>query len=324
MDSMVRDGDDGAATEEITIKSTAAEEITVEDLAVAAAASKQAAAPMYWQRSYTFGDGVKLSLGERTLIMGILNATPDSFSDGGRYMDVEAAVAHAREMALQGADILDIGGESTRPGFEPVSAEEEIRRVVPVITAVRAALPDIPLSIDTYKAATARAALEAGAHIINDIWALKGDPGMAAAAAEYGCPVIVSHNRHARDYNDFVPDVLADLQGSIDLAKAAGVAEDAIWLDPGIGFAKTYEDNLELLGRLRELTALGYPVLLGTSRKRFIRQALRDLPVDQVAWGTAATVALGIAHGCQIMRVHDVREMKLTALMADAIHYLKR
>lgn len=279
--------------------------------------------PTYWKRSYDLGGGVKLALGERTLIMGILNATPDSFSDGGRYMDVGAAVAHARSMAEQGADILDIGGESTRPGFEPVSGEEEIRRVVPVIAAVREAVPHIPLSIDTYKAATARAALEAGAHIINDIWGLKGDPDMAAAAAEYGCPVIVSHNRHARDYNDLVPDVLADLRGSIGIAKANGVAEDAIWLDPGIGFAKTYEDNLELLGRLRELTALGYPVLLGTSRKRFIRQAL-DLPVDQVAWGTAATVALGIAHGCQIMRVHDVREMKLTALMADAIHYLQR
>ncbi|WP_258234986.1 dihydropteroate synthase, partial [Paenibacillus agaridevorans] len=147
-------------------------------------------------------------------------------------------------------------------------------------------------------------------------------PAWAAVAAEYGCPVIVSHNRHARDYTDFVPDVLADLRDSIGLALAAGVAEDAIWVDPGIGFAKTYEDNLALLGRLRELTALGCPILLGTSRKRFIRQAL-DLPVDQVAWGTAATVALGIAHGAQIMRVHDVREMKLTALMADAIHYLR-
>ncbi|MDQ6420697.1 dihydropteroate synthase [Paenibacillus sp. LHD-117] len=281
--------------------------------------------PTYWQRTYDLdGSGnVKLSLGERTLIMGILNATPDSFSDGGRYMDVEAAVAHARSMVEQGADILDIGGESTRPGFAAVSAEEEIGRVVPVIAAVRAALPHIPLSIDTYKASTARAALEAGAHIINDIWGLKGDPDMAAAAAEYGCPVIISHNRHARDYNDFVPDVLADLHGSIGIARAAGVAEDRIWLDPGIGFAKTYEDNLELLGRLQELTALGYPVLLGTSRKRFIRQAL-DLPVDEVAWGTAATVALGIAHGCQIVRVHDVREMKLTALMTDAIQYLNR
>ncbi|OUS69933.1 dihydropteroate synthase [Paenibacillus sp. MY03] len=285
-------------------------------------ASEVAFAPNFRKRSYDLGGGIQLSLGDRTLIMGILNATPDSFSDGGRYMDVEAAVAHARSMVEQGADILDIGGESTRPGFDTVSAEEEIRRVVPVIAAVRAALPHIPLSIDTYKASTARAALEAGAHIINDIWGLKSEPDMAAVAAEYGCPVIVSHNRHARDYTDFVPDVLADLRGSIGLALAAGVAEDAIWVDPGIGFAKTYEDNLALLGRLRELTALGCPILLGTSRKRFIRQAL-DLPVDQVAWGTAATVALGIAHGAQIMRVHDVREMKLTALMADAIHYLR-
>lgn len=276
--------------------------------------------PDFYKRTYDFGSGTKLELGERTLIMGILNATPDSFSDGGRYTNVEAAVAHALAMVEDGADILDIGGESTRPGFEPVSAEEELRRILPVIRAVRQALPHIPLSIDTYKAETARQALEAGAHIINDIWGLKGDPNMAAVVAEYRCPVIINHNRHARDYNDLVPDVLADLQGSVSLAHAAGIEEDQIWLDPGIGFAKTHEDNLEMLGRLFELSALGYPVLLGTSRKRFIKQTL-NLPVEELVEGTAATVVLGIAYGCQVMRVHDVKAIKRAAIMADAIVY---
>ncbi|MCA0758361.1 dihydropteroate synthase [Paenibacillus sp. N4] len=276
--------------------------------------------PVFRKREYDFGSGTKLELGGRTLIMGILNATPDSFSDGGRYTQVDAAVAHAKAMAEEGADILDIGGESTRPGFEEVELEEELRRVLPVIHAVRKALPHMPISIDTYKSETARQALEAGAHIINDIWGLKGDPNMAAVAAEYGCPVIISHNRHSRDYNDLVPDVLADLLGSVAIAREAGIADGNIWLDPGIGFAKTYEDNLELLGRLSELSALGFPVLLGTSRKRFIRQAL-NLPVEELAEGTAATVALGIAQGCQIVRVHDVRVNKRTALMTDAILY---
>ncbi|MGO4698559.1 dihydropteroate synthase [Paenibacillus sp. 2TAB26] len=276
--------------------------------------------PNFYKRAYEFGSGTRLELGGRTLIMGILNATPDSFSDGGSYTSVDAALARAKAMVEEGADIIDIGGESTRPGFEPVGVEEELRRILPVIQALRKALPHIPLSIDTYKAETARHALEAGAHIINDIWGLKGDPNMAAVAAEYACPVIINHNRHARDYNDFVPDVLADLQGSVSIARTAGIAEDQIWLDPGIGFAKTYEDNLELLGRLSELHALGYPVLLGTSRKRFIKQTL-NLPVDELVEGTAATVALGIAHGCQIVRVHDVRAIKRTALMTDAILY---
>lgn len=276
--------------------------------------------PNFYKRTYVFGSGTRLELGGRTLIMGILNATPDSFSDGGSYTSVDAALARAKAMVEEGADIIDIGGESTRPGFEPVGVEEELRRILPVIQVLRKALPHIPLSIDTYKAETARHALEAGAHIINDIWGLKGDPNMAAVAAEYACPVIINHNRHARDYNDFVPDVLADLQGSVSIARTAGIAEDQIWLDPGIGFAKTYEDNLELLGRLSELHALGYPVLLGTSRKRFIKQTL-NLPVDELVEGTAATVALGIAHGCQIVRVHDVRAIKRTALMTDAILY---
>ncbi|MNE60491.1 Dihydropteroate synthase [compost metagenome] len=198
--------------------------------------------------------------------------------------------------------------------------EEELRRILPVIEAVREELPYVPISIDTYKAETARQALRAGAHIINDIWGLKGDPDMAAVAAEYGCPVIINHNRPSQDYNDLVPDMLSDLQESVGIAKDAGISDDLIWLDPGIGFAKSHEDNLEVLGRLSELSALGYPVLLGTSRKRFIRQTL-DLPVNELVEGTAATVALGIAYGCQIMRVHDVAPIKRTALMTDAILY---
>lgn len=289
------------------------------------AASEPAANPFgrlgaFYQRSYELGKGVHLELGKRTLIMGILNATPDSFSDGGRYHHVEAAVEHARTMVEEGADLIDIGGESTRPGFEPVSLEEELSRVLPVIRAVRQALPHVPISIDTYKAETARQALEAGAHIINDIWGLQHDSEMAAVAAAHGCPVIISHNRPARDYADLVPDVLADLQRSIGIAESAGVAGSRIWLDPGIGFAKTYDDNLALMGQLSAITALGYPVLLGTSRKRFIRQTL-NLPVDELTEGTGATVALGIAQGCQLVRVHDVAAMKRIALMTDAILY---
>ena len=273
-----------------------------------------------YQRSYVFPDGVKLELGTRTLIMGILNTTPDSFSDGGRYDDIEAAVKHAQIMAEDGADIIDIGGESTRPGSDSVSLEEELSRVLPAIQAIRKALPAMPLSIDTYKAETARQALEAGAHIINDIWGLKGDPDMAAVAAEYGCPVIISHNRHARDYNDLLPDVVEDLQGSIILAHQAGVEDSAIWLDPGIGFAKNYEENVRMMRNLDQLSALGYPVLLGISRKRFIQHTLQ-LTADEVAFGTAAMNTLGIAQGCQIIRVHDVRDMKQNAKMADAIVY---
>ncbi|GLX71441.1 dihydropteroate synthase [Paenibacillus glycanilyticus] len=276
--------------------------------------------PTFWNRSYEWDDGLKLELGQRTLIMGILNATPDSFSDGGRFNQAEAAAERAAAMVEEGVDIIDIGAESTRPGFDPVSVEEELRRLLPVIRAVREAAPRVPISIDTYKAETARQALEAGAHIINDIWGLKYDPHMAAVAAEYGCPVIISHNRTARDYTDLVPDVLADLEASVAIALQAGVDASRIWLDPGLGFAKDHDDNLEFMGRLSELTALGYPVLLGTSRKRFIRQTL-DLPVNELAEGTAATTALGIAQGCQIVRVHDVRANKRTAMMADAIMY---
>lgn len=275
--------------------------------------------PVLYHRHYQFGDGLELALGERTLIMGILNVTPDSFSDGGRFDSVETAVRRAVEMAEEGADLIDIGGESTRPGHEPVTAEEEQRRVLPVIEAVRKAVP-LPISVDTYRPETAELALRAGAHLLNDIWGLKHDPRMAQVAARAHAPIILMHNRKEQDYNEFVPDVLADLRESVALARAAGIADDRIWLDPGIGFAKDYEDNLELMGRLGELNALGYPVLLATSRKTFIRRTL-DLPADDVVEGTGATTALGIAQGCQIVRVHDVRAMKRVAAMTDAIVY---
>lgn len=275
--------------------------------------------PILYKRSYRLGDA-SFTLGKRTLVMGILNVTPDSFSDGGRYNSVEQALRHAREMVEDGADLIDIGGESTRPGHEPVSEEEELARVIPVVEALHRELPHIPLSVDTYKAQVAREALQAGAHIINDVWGFKADGRMAQVAAEFGCPVILMHNRHDRDYRDLLKDVAADLLECVEIARKAGVREDNIILDPGIGFAKDYTENLRVMRALDELVRLGYPMLLGTSRKRFIRTAL-DLPVDEVMLGTAATVALGIAQGCQIVRVHDVKEIKRTARMCDAVLY---
>lgn len=261
--------------------------------------------------------GKVLPIGERTLIMGILNVTPDSFSDGGQYTTVERAVRHAVQMAEDGADIIDIGGESTRPGHRPVSAEEELARILPVIEAVRREV-DLPLSVDTYKAEVARRALEAGAHIINDIWGFQADPAMAEVAAASGAAVVLMHNRKDEQYGDFVRDVLQDLRRSVDVARRAGVPDDKIILDPGFGFAKSMDQHLLLMGRLGDVCALGYPVLLGTSRKRFIRHVL-GVTTDDALEGTAATVALGIAQGCDIMRVHDVKQIKRVAAMCDAI-----
>lgn len=273
-----------------------------------------------YKRSYQCGDSV-VTLGNRTLIMGILNVTPDSFSDGGRYNDIDRAVMHALQMLADGADIIDIGGESTRPGHTPVSEQEEIERVVPIIEAIHREAPHIPISIDTYKANVAREALKAGGHIINDIWGFKEDPGMAQVAVEFDCPVVLMHNRHDRKYNNLIEDVISDLLESVKIAKDAGVKADKIIFDPGIGFAKDYIENLKVMQSLDALTALGYPVLLATSRKKFIRTAL-DLEVDEVVFGTAATVAFGIAQGCQMVRVHDVKEMKHTARMSDAMFYV--
>ena len=261
--------------------------------------------------------GKSIELGRRTLIMGILNVTPDSFSDGGRYVTVEAAVRQAVRMAEEGADIIDIGGESTRPGAEQVGLDEELRRVIPVIEAVSREVK-LPISIDTYKAEVARQALEAGANMLNDIWGFKGDAAMAEVAVHYNVPVVLMHNRVETRYDDFIPNVLADLRESVRLALAAGIPQEHIILDPGIGFAKDMAHNLELMNHLDDVCKLGYPVLLGTSRKRFIRTVL-DLPVDDVVEGTGATVALGIAQGCDIVRVHDVKQMKRIAQMCDAI-----
>lgn len=260
----------------------------------------------------------------RTYIMGILNVTPDSFSDGGRYHTLDAAVKRALEMVEEGADIIDIGGESTssfRPGHEPVPLEVEMKRVIPVVRAVREAVGERALiSVDTYKAEVAREAILAGADWMNDIWGLKRDPKMAEYAAELGCPVVVMHNRQEAVYEDFMRDVIADLQESIAIAKAAGMRDEQIILDPGVGFAKSHEQNLMVMRDLDQIVALGYPVLLATSRKRVIRHTLR-LPVDELVEGTAATVAIGIAKGCRIVRVHDVKPIKRTALMSDAIVY---
>ncbi|OBZ15396.1 dihydropteroate synthase [Bacillus sp. FJAT-27264] len=275
--------------------------------------------PVIYKRTYRCGD-TELTLGQRTLVMGILNITPDSFSDGGLWNEPEKAVEHALRMAADGADIIDIGGESTRPGHKPVSLEEELERVLPVIESIHRAAPHLPLSIDTYKAEVARQALLAGAHIINDVWGGKADPAMVSVAAEADCPIILMHNRHDRNYTDFITNMCEDLKESVHLAIHAGVKPERIILDPGIGFAKDHDENLKAMAALDTLTGLGYPLLLGTSRKKFIRTVL-DLPPDDVLEGTAATVAFGIAQGCQFVRVHDVALIKRTVKMCDAMLY---
>ena len=268
------------------------------------------------------GDGV-LEFGRRTLVMGIINVTPDSFSGDGAWPEAEIAIECAREAVRHGADILDIGGESTRPGAEPVSLTEELRRTLPVVEA--AAGLGVPVSIDTSKAEVARAALGAGAAIINDVTALRGDPEMARVAAEAGCPVVLMHMlgrpRTMQDnpqYGDVVAEVYAFLADRIEAAIAAGIAETQIIVDPGFGFGKRLGHNLELLRRLRELRSLGRPILAGTSRKAMIGAVL-GLPADQRLAGTAATVACAIQNGADLVRVHDVEAMTQVARLADAI-----
>lgn len=258
-----------------------------------------------------------LDYGKKTIVMGILNATPDSFSDGGKYSQQDLAVKHALEMVENGADIIDVGGESTRPGFDQVPADEELRRVLPVIEAISKEV-DVPISIDTYKAEVARQAIEAGAHIINDVWGAKADPEMASTAAETGAPIILMHNRKDMEYTSFFRDVMNDLYESIALVKSAGVKDENIILDPGIGFAKDLNYNLEMMRDLDKLVAIGYPVLLGTSKKRMIGTIL-DLPVEERTEGTGATVCYGIQKGCQMIRIHDVKEMSRMAKMMDAL-----
>ncbi|MGM0855343.1 MAG: dihydropteroate synthase [Bacillota bacterium] len=259
----------------------------------------------------------ELNFSDKTLIMGILNITPDSFSDGGSFIELDRAVERAKEMVEKGADIIDIGGESTRPGHKVVPADEEISRVVPIIKAISQEV-NVPISIDTYKAETARKALEAGASIINDVWGAKMDPDMAGVAAESGAPIILMHNRGDQEYRHFVRDAIQDLQESIFLVREAGVRDDQIILDPGIGFAKTVQLNIDMMRHLDVIVSLGYPVLLGTSRKSIIGHVL-DLPVEERLEGTGATVCYGIQKGCHIVRVHDVKEMARMAKMMDVL-----
>lgn len=259
----------------------------------------------------------EFKLGERTYIMGILNATPDSFSDGGKYNEVENAVKHARKLVEEGADIIDVGGESTRPGASYVSEKEEIERVVPIIKAIKKEL-DVVISIDTYKSKTAEAAIKAGADIINDVWGFKKDNDMANVAAKYNVPCILMHNREDKIYNNLMEDVLDDLRISINFALEAGVKNENIILDPGIGFAKTYEENLIVMNNVNRLKELGYPVLLGTSRKSMIGLTL-NLPSDERVEGTLSTTVIGIMKGCDFIRVHDVLENKRAAVMTDKI-----
>lgn len=250
-------------------------------------------------------------------IMGILNVTPDSFSDGGRFNSMDAALRHAEEMIRDGADIIDIGGESTRPGHQQITDEEEIHRVSPVIEAVKARF-DVPVSIDTYKGAVAEAALRSGADLVNDIWGFKYDPHVAELTARYNAACCLMHNRREAVYDDFLNDVIADLRECTEIAKKAGVPDDKIILDPGVGFAKTLEMNLSVTNHVDMLSTLGYPVLLGTSRKTMIGLTL-DLPSDQRLEGTLATTVIGVMKGCSFVRVHDVKENFRIIKMTEAI-----
>lgn len=252
-----------------------------------------------------------------TYIMGILNVTPDSFSDGGKFNQIDAALKHAEEMIGDGADVIDIGGESTRPGYTKISDEEEIDRVVPVIEAVKKEF-EIPISVDTYKSRVAEAAAQAGADLINDIWGLKYDPHMAEVIAKSGLACCLMHNRDNTEYRNFMEDVKQDLRETIVLAKAAKIADDKIILDPGVGFAKSYENNLEVIRRLKEFNELKYPVLLGTSRKSVIGLTL-DLPAAERVEGTIVTTVMAVEAGCMFVRVHDVKENHRAIQMAEAI-----
>ncbi len=258
--------------------------------------------------------------GERTYLMGICNLSPESFSGDGLGSDIEATLVQARHMVAGGADVIDVGGESTRPGTETASIDDidgELRLVIPAIERLAAEL-SVPVSIDTYKSGVARRAVEAGAAMINDIWGLQRDPVLAEVAAKTGVPIILMSNQRDNPADDIIPAVIADLTRAIKQAEQTGIPPQNIIIDPGIGFGKTLEQNLEIIRRLAELKVLGKPILLGTSRKSMIGLVL-DLPADRRLEGTAATVAIGVAHGADIMRVHDVREMARLCRMSDAI-----
>ena len=255
--------------------------------------------------------------GNHTYVMGILNVTPDSFSDGGKFNNIDSALKHTEQLINDGADVIDVGGESTRPNYTKISDEEEIERVVPVIEKIKADF-DVPVSIDTYKSKVAAAAVGAGADLVNDIWGLKYDKNMAEVIAKSGAACCLMHNRERAEYNSFVEDVLDDLRETIAIAKKAGIADDKIILDPGVGFAKSYEQNLIITNNVDRLNELGYPVLLGTSRKSMIGLTL-DLPSDQRVEGTVATSVIAVMKGCRFVRVHDVLENKRAILMTEAI-----
>ena len=252
-----------------------------------------------------------------TYIMGILNVTPDSFSDGGKFNNLDAALYHAEEMIKEGADIIDIGGESTRPGHVVITDEEEISRVTPVVEAVKARF-DAPVSIDTYKGNVAEAALQAGADLVNDIWGFKHDRKVAQLTAQYGAACCLMHNKAEAVYENFLEDMVKDMEECVRIAREAGVADDKIVLDPGVGFGKTYEMNLEAIHYVDVLHRLGFPVLLGTSRKSVIGLTL-DLPADQRVEGTLVTTVMGVMKGCAFVRVHDIKENKRAIQMTKAI-----
>ncbi len=273
---------------------------------------------MFKRRSYKWSDGKQLQLDDSTLIMGILNGTPDSFSDGGRYNTTEAAVAHAKEMIAQGADVIDVGVESTRPGHTQISVDEEIERMKAILEPVLD-VSTVPVSIDTYRAKSAEYALSKGAHILNDIWGLRYDRDMAAVAAQYNVPVIIMHNQNDTNYGDIIEDMKAFFFASVDIALKEGIKPQNIWLDPGIGFGKTGAQNIEVLQRLGEITAYEYPVLLAPSRKRFIGTILNDIPADQRDEGTVAACITGIIQGVDMVRVHNVDMHKKALTVADVL-----
>ncbi len=252
-----------------------------------------------------------------TYVWGILNVTPDSFSDGGKWNHRDRALKHVEDMLKEGADIIDIGGESTRPGCKPLEAEEEIQRVMPIFRAVRENF-DVPISLDTYKASVARAGIREGADLINDVWGLKYDPEMAQVIAQSGLPCCLMHNRREAVYEDFLQDTVSDLAQTLRLAEEAGIRRDGIILDPGVGFGKNYQQNLEIIHRLEELDTLGCPLLLGCSRKSVVGLTL-DLPVDQRLEGTIVTTVMAVMKGCMFVRVHDVKENVRAVKMAEAI-----
>lgn len=271
-------------------------------------------------RTYHWKDGKSLTIGKKTLVMGVLNYTPDSFSDGGKWNDIDAALHHMEQMVADGADIIDIGAESSRPGFTPISVKEEIDRLEVILPKLVENCP-VPISVDTYKAETADYAMQTGAHIMNDIWGLQyaPEPGkMAAVAAKYDVPVVVMHNQDGTAYTDIIEDMKKFFITSAVIAAKAGMKQEQIITDPGIGFGKTWEQNLYVMKHLTDLTALPYPMLLGTSRKGFIGRIL-DLPVTERMEGTGATCVSGVLAGCAIVRVHDVKPIARMCKMADAL-----